>query len=95
MTGKILNSMKALAPEVVAAGSELHHLILGPGPDLEAEWRAAGLELPDLARAGVHSCDSSWRRAFRWLRSNNSWGLEGHQGDGKKMRVDRSDLARS
>ena len=48
MTGKIVNSMKALAPEVVAAGSELHHLILGPGADLEAEWVAAGLELPDL-----------------------------------------------
>ena len=48
MTGKIVNSMKALAPEVAAAGSELHHLILGPGADLEAEWVAAGLELPDL-----------------------------------------------
>jgi hypothetical protein len=57
MTGKILNSMKALAPEVVAAGSELHHLILGPGPDLEAEWRAAGLELPDVEFPPGHVVD--------------------------------------
>ena len=48
MTGKIVNSMNALAPEVAAASSELHHLILGPGAELEAEWIAAGLELPDL-----------------------------------------------
>ncbi len=30
-----------------AAGQELHHMNLGPGPALEAEWTAAGLALPD------------------------------------------------
>ncbi len=30
------------------AGGALHHLTLGPGPALTAEWVAAGLELPDL-----------------------------------------------
>ena len=31
-----------------AAGQELHHATLGPGPALEGEWLAAGLALPDL-----------------------------------------------
>ncbi len=48
MAGKILNSMRAAADDVRAAGGEFHHMILGPGADLEAEWVAAGLELPDL-----------------------------------------------
>jgi hypothetical protein len=25
-----------------------------------------------------------WRRAFRWLGSDNSWGIAGHQAGGKK-----------
>lgn len=36
------------AADIRAAGGELHHINLGPGPELEAEWQAAGLELPDL-----------------------------------------------
>ncbi len=35
-------------PEVLAASSELHHIEMGPGPSLEAEWMSAGLRLPDL-----------------------------------------------
>jgi Xaa-Pro dipeptidase len=31
-----------------AAGQELHHMSLGPGAVLEAEWTASGLALPDL-----------------------------------------------
>ena len=49
MTGKISASMRARADEVRAAGEEWHHMVLGPGPALEADWTAAGLELPDLA----------------------------------------------
>lgn len=33
---------------MAAAAGEGHHLALGPGPELEAEWVAAGLTLPDL-----------------------------------------------
>jgi Xaa-Pro aminopeptidase len=32
----------------VRAGAETHHLHMGPGPELEAQWLAAGLTLPDL-----------------------------------------------
>ena len=70
MTGKIVNSMKALAPEVAAAGSELHHLILGPGADLEAEWVAAGLELPDVV--GM--------REYRLARLRRQLDLMGYDG---------------
>ncbi len=38
----------SLPDDIRAAGQELHHLTLGPGPKLEAEWLAAGLQLPDL-----------------------------------------------
>jgi len=37
---------------------------------------------------------ASWRRAFRWLRSNDSWIREGHQGGGKKMRLISWNIAR-
>ena len=55
MSGKILASMaqngekpeRLLPDDVRAAGQENHHLVLGPGPALEAAWQAAGLELPD------------------------------------------------
>ena len=30
------------------AAGDLHHLAIGPGAALEAEWIAAGLDLPDL-----------------------------------------------
>lgn len=52
MSGKILASMAAQSPvpdDIRAAGAENHHLVLGPGAALEAEWLSAGLELPDTA----------------------------------------------
>ncbi|MGB3186984.1 MAG: Xaa-Pro peptidase family protein [Ornithinimicrobium sp.] len=48
MVGKIAASMKASASQERAAGQELHHITLGPGPDVEAEWLAAGLVLPNV-----------------------------------------------
>jgi Xaa-Pro dipeptidase len=48
MPGKISASINALADDIRAAGAEGHHLVLGPGPAIEAEWTAAGLELPDV-----------------------------------------------
>lgn len=50
--GRIQSSFQAAlaaggADRVVAA-NEGHHINIGPGPELEAEWVAAGLELPDL-----------------------------------------------
>ena len=62
--------MKALAPEVAAAGSELHHLILGPGAELGAEWVAAGLELPHLV--GM--------REYRLARLRQQLDLMGYDG---------------
>ncbi|NNE73772.1 MAG: aminopeptidase P family protein [Acidimicrobiales bacterium] len=51
--GKIAASVAAEAGKFAsadfrAAARENHHLEIGPGPQLEAEWRAAGLTLPDL-----------------------------------------------
>ena len=37
------------SPEVRRSATDLHHLNIGPGDALAAEWREAGLELPDLA----------------------------------------------
>jgi Xaa-Pro dipeptidase len=48
MTGKIEASINAKADDIRAAGAEGHHLVLGPGPVLEAEWTGAGLELPNV-----------------------------------------------
>ncbi|CAN5879083.1 Xaa-Pro peptidase family protein [soil metagenome] len=49
MGDKIRASVQRAANDGVAlAGGPLHHLTLGPGPALTAEWAAAGLELPDL-----------------------------------------------
>jgi len=70
MGGKIVNSMKALAPEVAAASSELHHMILGPGAELEAEWVAAGLELPDVVAM----------REYRLARLRRQLDLLGYDG---------------
>lgn len=46
--GKIAASVAAKGASFVAAAHENHHLALGPGAALEAEWKAAGLELPDI-----------------------------------------------
>ncbi len=46
--GKIAASLEAKGAGFGAAGTDLHHLNLGPGPDLESTWLEAGLQLPDL-----------------------------------------------
>ena len=51
MGGRIRRSVQEAldgTPEVARAAGELHHLAIGPGGELEAEWLAAGLQLPDL-----------------------------------------------
>ena len=48
MTDRIRRSVQRAADAAALAGGALHHLALGPGPALTAEWVAAGLELPDL-----------------------------------------------
>ena len=40
--------------EFALAANENHHLVLGPGADAEAEYRTAGLELPDLGAIRNH-----------------------------------------
>ncbi len=49
MVGKIATSMQSAGSQERVAGQELHHISLGPGAAVEAEWLAVGLELPDLA----------------------------------------------
>ena len=41
-------------PEFTLAATENHHLVLGPGPDIEAEFVAAGAELPDTDAIRSH-----------------------------------------
>ena len=51
MGGRIRRSVQAAldgTPEMARAAGDLHHLAIGPGEALEAEWLADGLELPDL-----------------------------------------------
>ena len=51
MAGRIRRSVQEAldgTPEMARAAGDLHHLAIGPGAALEAEWIAAGLELPDL-----------------------------------------------
>jgi Xaa-Pro aminopeptidase len=57
MPGKIAASLAAHGEHMRAAGEELHHISLGPGPELEAEWIEAGLELPDLDRLRRYRLD--------------------------------------
>ena len=45
---KIAISLADASTEVHRAATDLHHLNIGPGAALEAEWVAAGLELPHL-----------------------------------------------
>lgn len=45
---RIAASLADASREVNRAATDLHHLNLGPGADLEAQWQADGLELPDL-----------------------------------------------
>ena len=46
---KIAPSLAHASAEVRRAATDLHHLNIGPGEALVAEWTGAGLELPDLA----------------------------------------------
>ena len=48
MPGKIAASLARHGDHFRAAGEENHHLTIGPGAALEAEWAEAGLVLPDL-----------------------------------------------
>ena len=51
ITGSLNTARQSLSekgPHFVRAGQENHHLHMGPGAALEAEWQAAGLTLPDL-----------------------------------------------
>ncbi len=41
-------------PEFREASGPGHHMVLGPGADLEAQWQADGLALPDLASIRDH-----------------------------------------
>ena len=51
MVGRIRRSVQEAldgTPAVARAAGDLHHLTIGPGEALTAEWLSAGLELPDL-----------------------------------------------
>lgn len=41
-------------PEFTLAATDNHHLVLGPGPDVEAEFHAAGATLPDTDAIRVY-----------------------------------------
>lgn len=49
MVGRIAASLAGADPEVRFAADAGHHLVIGPGERVLAEWAAAGLALPDLA----------------------------------------------
>ncbi len=57
VTGKILRSLPDRSPEVLRAAGDGHHLAMGPGPELEAAWIGAGLDLPDLAAMRQYRLD--------------------------------------
>ena len=46
---RIAVSLADASAEVARAATDLHHINLGPGPDLESAWSADGLEIPDLS----------------------------------------------
>lgn len=48
MQSKVVQSLVDRSKENLSAAGELHHLALGPGEALTAEWLSAGLALPDL-----------------------------------------------
>lgn len=48
MAGKVAASLVRHGAHFRAAADEHHHLVIGPGAALEAEWTTAGLTLPDL-----------------------------------------------
>ena len=46
---RIAVSLADASAEVARAATDLHHINLGPGPDLESAWSADGLQIPDLS----------------------------------------------
>jgi len=61
MGSKFAERLAARGRHFTAAAEDLHHLQLGPGPKLEAEWAAAGLALPDLRRMREYRLDRTCR----------------------------------
>ncbi len=57
MGNRIARSLAAKGAHFERAGGELHHIELGPGPELEAEWIGAGLDLPDLTAMRTYRFD--------------------------------------
>ncbi len=57
MVGKIAASLRDTTPEMLRAAGLGHHLAIGPGEELTAQWLAAGLELPDLTRMRQYRLD--------------------------------------
>ncbi len=53
-------------PEMTAAASSGHHLVLGPGAALESTWLAAGLELPDLGAMRSYRVDRTVEQLQRF-----------------------------
>jgi Xaa-Pro aminopeptidase len=70
MGNKIAASLAVKGGHFQRAGTELHHIELGPGQELEAEWTAAGLELPDLDAM----------RHYRFDRVQRQLKLQGYDG---------------
>ena len=69
MGGRIQRSVQAAldgTPEMARAAGDLHHLAIGPGEALEAEWLAAGLELPDLAAMRQYRVDRTVETMHRF-----------------------------
>ena len=62
MGNKIAASLAEKGRHFQRAGTELHHIALGPGPALEAEWRVAGLTIPDLAEMRRYRLDRVRRK---------------------------------
>ncbi len=70
MGNKIAASLAAKGHHFEQAGTDLHHIELGPGPALESEWLDAGLDLPDLDAM----------RQYRFDRVQRQLALQGYDG---------------
>ena len=68
---RIALSLADASLEVGRAATDLHHLNLGPGAELEALWRSDGLELPDLAAMRRYRMD----RLRRQMKAMNYDGV--------------------
>ena len=69
MGGRIRRSVQEAldgTPEMARAAGDLHHLAIGPGAALEAEWIAAGLELPDLPAMRQYRVDRTVETMARY-----------------------------